>query len=103
MSEPLLELRNLQKHFPVTRGMIIQEIIGRVKAVDGVSYALGTGETLGLVGESGCGKTTTLKLILKLETPTGGSVLFRGQDVNLMDSTALQAYRRSVQAVFQDP
>jgi oligopeptide/dipeptide ABC transporter ATP-binding protein len=103
MSEPLLELRNLQKHFPVTKGMIFQEIIGRVKAVDGVSYALGAGETLGLVGESGCGKTTTLKLILKLEEPTGGAVLFRGQDVNQMDSTALRAYRRSVQAVFQDP
>ena len=103
MSEPLLELRNLQKHFPVTKGMVFQEIIGRVKAVDGVSYSLGAGETLGLVGESGCGKTTTLKLILKLETPTGGSVLFRGQDIHTMNSTALKAYRRSVQAVFQDP
>jgi oligopeptide transport system ATP-binding protein len=103
MSEPLLELRELKKHFPVTSGILLQETIGWVKAVDGVSYALETGKTLGLVGESGCGKTTTLKLILMLETPTSGSVLFRGRDIQSLDSQGLKAYRRSVQAVFQDP
>jgi ABC-type oligopeptide transport system ATPase subunit len=103
MSEPLLELRDLKKHFPVTRGILFQETIGLVKAVDGVSYTLGVGETLGLVGESGCGKTTTLKLILMLEAPTSGSIVFRGQDLHTLDSRGLKAYRRSVQAVFQDP
>jgi oligopeptide/dipeptide ABC transporter ATP-binding protein len=103
MSEPLLALRDLKKHFPVTKGMLFQETIGLVKAVDGVSYSLGAGETLGLVGESGCGKTTTLKLMLMLETPTGGSILFRGQDIQTLDGKGLKNYRRSVQAVFQDP
>jgi oligopeptide/dipeptide ABC transporter ATP-binding protein len=103
MSEKLLELRDLKKHFPVTKGLLFQETIGLVKAVDGVSYTLGAGETLGLVGESGCGKTTTLKLILMLEKPSGGTILFRGRDVNAMQGQDLQAYRRGVQAVFQDP
>ena len=103
MSETLLELRDLKKHFPVTKGLLFQETIGLVKAVDGVSYSLGAGETLGLVGESGCGKTTTLKLILMLEKPSGGTILFRGRDVNALQGQDLQAYRRGVQAVFQDP
>ena len=72
MSPPLLELRDVKKHFPVTKGIIFQETIGLVKAVDGVSYTIEAGETLGLVGESGCGKTTTSKLILMLEKPTSG-------------------------------
>jgi oligopeptide/dipeptide ABC transporter ATP-binding protein len=103
MSETLLELRDLKKHFPVMKGLVFQETVGLVKAVDGVSYSLGVGETLGLVGESGCGKTTTLKLILKLETPTSGAIVFRGQDIQTLQGQALQAYRRGVQAVFQDP
>jgi oligopeptide/dipeptide ABC transporter ATP-binding protein len=103
MGETLLELRNLQKHFPVTKGLIWQKTVGLVKAVDGVSYSLAAGETLGLVGESGCGKTTTLKLILMLETPTSGAVMFQGQNVHTLDSKELKAYRRGVQAVFQDP
>ena len=103
MSETLLELRDLKKHFPVTKGLLFQETIGLVKAVDGVSYSLGAGETLGLVGESGCGKTTTLKLILMLEKPSGGTILFRGRDVNALQGQDLKAYRRGVQAVFQDP
>jgi oligopeptide/dipeptide ABC transporter ATP-binding protein len=103
MNQPLLELRDLKKHFPITQGMLFQETIGLVKAVDGVSYTLGTGETLGLVGESGCGKTTTLKLILMLEAPTSGSIVFRGQDIHTLDSKEVKTYRRNVQAVFQDP
>lgn len=103
MSHVLLEIRNLTKHFPVTRGLVLQRTVGAVKAVDGVSYALGTGATLGLVGESGCGKSTTAKMILMLESPTSGSILFRGQDIHALAGTDLQDYRRGVQAVFQDP
>ncbi|MGH8067752.1 MAG: ABC transporter ATP-binding protein [Candidatus Entotheonellia bacterium] len=103
MSEMLLEIRDLQKHFPVMKGVIFQKPIGWVKAVDGVSYAIGTGETLGLVGESGCGKTTTSKLILMLEKPTSGAIIFRGRDIQSLGGDALKTYRRGVQAVFQDP
>jgi oligopeptide transport system ATP-binding protein len=103
MSETLLEIRELKKHFPVTKGLIFQETIGLVKAVDGVSYSIGTGETLGLVGESGCGKTTTLKVILMLEKPTSGTIAFRGRDIQTLQGAELKTYRRGVQAVFQDP
>jgi oligopeptide transport system ATP-binding protein len=103
MSETLLEIRDLQKYFPVMKGVIFQKPIGWVKAVDGVSYTIGTGETLGLVGESGCGKTTTSKLILLLEKPTGGAIIFRGRDLQSLERDALKTYRRGVQAVFQDP
>jgi oligopeptide/dipeptide ABC transporter ATP-binding protein len=99
----LLEIKNLTKHFPVTQGLLWQKTVGAVKAVDGVSYRLGTGETLGLVGESGCGKSTTAKMILMLETPTSGSILFQGQEVRTLSGKALRGYRRGVQAVFQDP
>ena len=84
MSDTLLEIRDLKKHFPVMKGIIFQKPIGWVKAVDGVSYTIETGETLGLVGESGCGKTTTSKLILMLEQPTSGSILFHGQDIQTL-------------------
>ena len=103
MSETLLEIRDLKKHFPVTKGVIWQETVGLVKAVDGVSYTIGTGETLGLVGESGCGKTTTAKLILMLDQPTSGSIVFQGQDLHTLTRKELHTYRRGVQAVFQDP
>jgi oligopeptide transport system ATP-binding protein len=103
MSETLLEIRDLQKHFPVMKGVIFQKPIGWVKAVDGISYSIGTGETLGLVGESGCGKTTTSKLILMLEKPTGGAIIFRGRDIQTLKGDELKHYRRGVQAVFQDP
>jgi oligopeptide/dipeptide ABC transporter ATP-binding protein len=103
MSDTLLEIRDLQKHFPVMKGVIFQKPIGWVKAVDGVSYSIGLGETLGLVGESGCGKTTTSKLILMLEQPTGGSILFRGREIQALKREELKTYRRGIQAVFQDP
>ncbi|ETX08072.1 ABC transporter ATP-binding protein [Candidatus Entotheonella palauensis] len=103
MSEILLELQNLTKQFPMTQGLLFQQTVGAVKAVDGVSYRLGAGETLGLVGESGCGKSTTAKMILMLEKPTSGAILFRGQQIHSLSGKALQDYRRGVQAVFQDP
>jgi oligopeptide/dipeptide ABC transporter ATP-binding protein len=99
----LLEIRDLKKHFPVTQGLIFQETVGLVKAVDGVSYTVRAGETVGLVGESGCGKTTTMKMILMLEKPTNGAIIFRGQDIQSLGGKHLKAYRRGVQAVFQDP
>jgi oligopeptide transport system ATP-binding protein len=103
MSDTLLEIRDLKKHFPVMKGVIFQKPIGWVKAVDGISYAIATGETLGLVGESGCGKTTTSKLILMLEKPTSGAISFRGRDIQTLAGDELKHYRRGVQAVFQDP
>jgi oligopeptide transport system ATP-binding protein len=103
MSDTLLEIRDLQKHFPVMKGVILQKPVGWVKAVDGISYSIGTGETLGLVGESGCGKTTTSKLILMLEKPTNGTIIFRGRDIQALGRDEFKTYRRGVQAVFQDP
>jgi oligopeptide/dipeptide ABC transporter ATP-binding protein len=85
------------------KGIIFQKPIGMVKAVDGVTYTVNTGETMGLVGESGCGKTTTSKLILMLERPTSGEIVFRGQDIQTLQGKDLRTYRRGVQAVFQDP
>jgi oligopeptide transport system ATP-binding protein len=103
MSDTLVAIRDLKKHFPVMKGVIFQKPIGWVKAVDGVSYTIGAGETLGLVGESGCGKTTTSKLILMLEKPTAGAIIFRGRDIQSLAGDELKTYRRGVQAVFQDP
>ena len=93
----------LKKYFPVTKGLLISKTTGYIKAVDGVSFDLRPGETLGIVGEPGCGKSTTAKMMLMLEQPTEGSILFEGKDVHTADADTRREYRRSVQAVFQDP
>ena len=99
---PLLEARGLTKHFPVGRGFLGGGG-GLVRAVDEITFGIEPGRTLGVVGESGCGKTTTAKMVLRLEKPTAGQILFEGQDVAGLEGEGLQRYRKSVQAVFQDP
>lgn len=98
----LLEVQNLKTYFPIHRGLL-QSVVGYVQAVDGVSFKLEKGETLGLVGESGCGKTTTGRSILRLVEPTGGSVFFEGQNVLYASTEQLKRLRRDMQIVFQDP
>ena len=102
MNEPLLEVRDLKKYFAVG-GFLPGRGRGWVKAVDGVSFTINQGETLGLVGESGCGKTTTSKLILAAEEPTAGSIAFVGRQIVGRSDKELMDYRRQVQVVFQDP
>jgi ABC-type oligopeptide transport system ATPase subunit len=102
LERPLLEVVDLKMHFPVRRGLL-QRRVGTVKAVDGVSFHLRKGETLGLVGESGCGKTTVGRAILRLLEPTAGGVLFDGRDVLAMPSAELRQARRRMQIIFQDP
>ena len=101
--QALLEAVELKKYFPVTKGLLISRVTGHIKAVDGVSFELYPGETLGIVGESGCGKSTTAKMMLMLEEPTEGSIQFEGKDIHSADADTRREYRRSVQAVFQDP
>jgi oligopeptide transport system ATP-binding protein len=100
---PLLEVRGLRMHFPVTEGIIARRTIGMVKAVDGVDFTVARGETLGLVGESGCGKTTTGRCILRLERPTAGEIRYKGVDIAGLNRKALLALRRRIQVIFQDP
>jgi len=100
---PFLEVKNLRMYFPVTEGILIQRKVAEVKAVDGVSFAMRRGETLGVVGESGCGKTTTCRCILQLEKITSGQIIFDGQDVGKMTKPELSKYRQRVQVIFQDP
>ena len=100
---PVLEVRELKKHFTVTSGLIWQKVVGWVQAVDGVNFSVQPGQTMALVGESGCGKTTTAKLVLRLEEPSSGEVLADGKNVHEIEGEELSEFRTAVQAVFQDP
>jgi oligopeptide transport system ATP-binding protein len=99
----LVEVKNLTKYFPITRGIIFQKHVGDVKAVDDVSFNIHSGETLGLVGESGCGKSTTGRTILQLYRPTQGRVYFEGEDLTTLTGNALRRMRQRMQMIFQDP
>ncbi|CAM00188.1 oligopeptide transport system ATP-binding protein [Saccharopolyspora erythraea NRRL 2338] len=103
MTEPILQVRDLVKHFPVTQGVLFRRTIGHVRAVDGVSFDLHKGETLGVVGESGCGKSTLAQVLMRLEKPTSGSALFEGRDMFRMRGSELRKLRRDMQIVLQDP
>jgi oligopeptide/dipeptide ABC transporter ATP-binding protein len=101
--DDLLVVENLEKYFPVTRGIIFQKQVASVKAVDGVSFSIREGETLGVVGESGCGKSTMARCIMRLLDPTGGRVVFRGRDITHLSRAEMRPYRREMMMIFQDP
>ena len=101
--DAFVQIRNLKMHFPVTEGTIVQKTVAHVKAVDGVSFNINRGETLGLVGESGCGKTTVGRCILQLERPTAGEIMFDGRDLTQLTQKELIPVREKVQVIFQDP
>jgi oligopeptide/dipeptide ABC transporter ATP-binding protein len=103
MSAPLLEVTDLAKHYPMRKGLLLAKQVGLVRAVDGVSFTLDRGETLALVGESGCGKSTTARLVLRLIEPSTGTLRFEGRDITGIGGSALRAMRRRMQIVFQDP
>jgi len=101
--DELLVVENLQKYFPITRGIMFQKEVAAVKAVDGVSFAVREGETLGVVGESGCGKSTMARCVMKLLEPTAGSIRFRGHDITRLSRTEMRPFRRELMMIFQDP
>lgn len=101
--EVLISVNGLRMYFPVTEGIVMRRVVAHVKAVDGVSFDIRKGETLGLVGESGCGKTTTGRCILQLERPTAGRITFGGEDLTTLRGEPLRAMRRRIQVIFQDP
>lgn len=103
MPETIIEVRDLVKHYPLTRGVLFKKQIGAVRAVDGVDLDLYRGETLGIVGESGCGKSTLAKMLVHLERPTSGAIRYKGEDITKLSGRALKAVRRNIQMVFQDP
>ncbi|WP_260606696.1 ABC transporter ATP-binding protein, partial [Streptomyces sp. WAC08241] len=103
MAEAILEVRDLHKHYPLTQGVLFKKQVGAVKAVDGVDFDLVSGETLGIVGESGCGKSTVAKMLVNLERPTSGTIRYKGEDITTLSARALKAVRRNIQMVFQDP
>ena len=103
MLEEILRVEGLKVHFPLTRGVMVQRRIGSVKAVDGVSFRLERGETLGLVGESGCGKSTTALAVLRMLEPTDGRIVFEGEDITHHDAARMRPLRRRIQMVYQDP
>ena len=103
MAEDLLVVKDLVKHFPITRGIIFQKEVASVKAVDGVSFAVREGETLGVVGESGCGKSTMARCVARLLEPTGGKISFGGRDITHLSRTDMRQVRRDMMMVFQDP
>jgi oligopeptide/dipeptide ABC transporter ATP-binding protein len=101
-SKPILEVKDLKKHFPIKKGLL-QRTVGHVYAVDGVSFSIAPGETLGLVGESGCGKSTVGRVVLRLIEPTSGSIELEGRDLTSLSKSELRPYRRQMQIIFQDP
>jgi oligopeptide/dipeptide ABC transporter ATP-binding protein len=103
MSEALVEVRDLVKHFPITRGIILQRQIGAVHAVDGISFDVLRGETFGIVGETGCGKSTTARLVMRLLEPTSGTIRYDGRDISHVSRRELKPLRREIQLIFQDP
>lgn len=102
-NDKILDVQNLKMYFPITKGIVFQKIVGEVKAVDDISFSMKRGETLGLVGESGCGKTTTGRCILQLTRPTSGQIIFEGDDITKFKSARLVNVRKKIQVIFQDP
>src|SRR5215212_5438792 len=102
-SDTLVDVQHLKMYFPIRRGLIIERVVGHVHAVDDISFHVKKGETLGLVGESGCGKSTTGRAVLQIYKPTSGSVLYNGVDVTKATGNTLSQYRRNMQMIFQDP
>ncbi len=103
MAEPLLQVKNLVKHFPIRQGIVFKKTVGQVQAVDDVSFDLAPGETLGLVGESGSGKSTAARTILRLHEPTSGQAIYEGQDLFTLSNADMRRVRREIQIIFQDP